>query len=84
MKEKLWTKKYLFSLMFVFGVNMGYTFRIYHCGSPCICHGIGGSDCIQDRKNTGLRSRISGINQRFFLFFDKEKNSLQTSYAVVI
>lgn len=25
MKEKLWTKKYLFSLMFVFGVNMGYT-----------------------------------------------------------
>ncbi len=56
MKEKLWTKKYLFSLMFVFGVNMGYTFRIYHCGSPCICHGIGGSDCIQDRKNTGLRS----------------------------
>lgn len=25
MKEKLWTKKYLFSLMLVFGVNMGYT-----------------------------------------------------------
>ena len=24
MEERLWTKKYLFSLLLVFGVNMGY------------------------------------------------------------
>ena len=24
MKEKLWSKEYLFSLLLVFGVNMGY------------------------------------------------------------
>lgn len=32
MKERLWTGKYLFSLLLVFGVNIGYTFdhKIVH------------------------------------------------------
>ena len=77
MEERLWTKKYLFSLLLVFGVNMGYALlnsvmAIY--GSVLTYSSVVG----------GYMITVFTLSALFIRLFIKKLNEKSTSYVLPV